>query len=184
MSRGRESSTSLCAYFPSGIIMGRRTNQPNFLMEVAAMIVLKILAAPVMVALSLLAAMVTFLFCVASAVCELGCIVLTCSHLFCSSADRRWAGSCSSSLRSSFLPLAFLPSLSGWWTSCTRPSSPCGISSPADTSGQNVPKLKRRRLTTAAVCHIGRRAAYGHDLLQEAQNQQGRNHRAVLERTV
>ena len=39
------------------------------------MIVLKILAAPVMVALSLLAAMVTFLFCVASAVCELGCIV-------------------------------------------------------------------------------------------------------------
>ena len=41
------------------------------------MIVFKILAAPVMVALSLLAAMVTFLFCVASAVCELGCIVLT-----------------------------------------------------------------------------------------------------------
>ena len=35
------------------------------------MIVLKILAAPVMVALSLLAAMVTFLFCVASAVCVL-----------------------------------------------------------------------------------------------------------------
>ena len=57
--------------------MGRRTNQPDFLMEVATMIVLKILAAPVMVALSLLAAMVTFLFCVASAVCELGCIVLT-----------------------------------------------------------------------------------------------------------
>ena len=57
--------------------MDGRTNHPNFLMEVAAMIVLKILAAPVMVALSLLAAMVTFLFCVASAVCELGCIVLT-----------------------------------------------------------------------------------------------------------
>lgn len=30
-----------------------------------------------MVALSLLAAMVTFLFCIASAVCELGCVVLT-----------------------------------------------------------------------------------------------------------
>lgn len=41
------------------------------------MIVLKILAAPVMVALSLLAAMVTFLFCIASAVCELVCVVLT-----------------------------------------------------------------------------------------------------------
>ena len=146
------------------------------------MIVLKILAAPVMVALSLLAATVTFLFCVASAVCELGCIVLTLLSLILFIGGQ--TGSCSSSLRSSFLPLAFLPSLSGWWTSCTRPSSPCGISSPADTSGQNVPKLKRRRLTTAAACHIGRRAAYGHDLLQEAQNQQGRNHRAVLERAV
>ena len=40
------------------------------------MIVLKVLAAPVMVALSLLAAMVTFLFCEASAVCAQGCIVL------------------------------------------------------------------------------------------------------------
>ena len=129
------------------------------------MIVLKILAAPVMVALSLLAAMVTFLFCVASAVCELGCIVLTLLSLILFIGGRRWAGSCFSSLRSSFLPLAFPPSLSGWWTSCTRPSLPCGISSPADTSGQNVPKQKRRRLTTAAVCHIGRRAAYGHDLL-------------------
>ena len=37
----------------------------------------KIIAPLVAVALSLLAAMVTFLFCVASAVCELGCIVLT-----------------------------------------------------------------------------------------------------------
>ena len=148
------------------------------------MIVLKILAAPVMVALSLLAAMVTFLFCVASAVCELGCIVLTLLSLILFIGGKTVGGMCSSSLRSSFLPLAFLPSLSGWWTSCTRPSSPCGISSPADTSGQNVPKLKRRRLTTAAVCHIERRAAYGHDLLQEAQNQQERNHREVLERAV
>ena len=66
----------LVCLFPQRYNMGRRTKQPDFLMEVA-MIVLKILAAPVMVALSLLAAMVTFLFCVASAVCELGCIVLT-----------------------------------------------------------------------------------------------------------
>ena len=50
------------------------------------MIVLKILAAPVMVALSLLAAMVTFLFCVASAVCELGCIYTCCA---CSSSNNR-----------------------------------------------------------------------------------------------
>ena len=67
----------LVRLFPQRYNMGGKTDQPKFLMEVAAMIVLKILAAPVMVALSLLAAMVTFLFCVASAVCELGCIVLT-----------------------------------------------------------------------------------------------------------
>ena len=67
----------LVCLFSQRYNIGGKTNQPDFLMEVAAMIVLKILAAPVMVALSLLAAMVTFLFCVASAVCELGCIVLT-----------------------------------------------------------------------------------------------------------
>ena len=148
------------------------------------MIVLKILAAPVMVALSLLAAMVTFLFCVASAVCELGCIVLTLLSLILFVGGQTVGGIVFLVLAFLVSPFGFLPSLSGWWTSCTRSSSPCGISSPADTSGQNVPKRKRRRLTTAAVCHIGRRAAYGHDLLQEAQNQQGRNHRTVLERTV
>ena len=67
----------LVCLFSQRYNIGGKTNQPDFLMEVAAMIILKILAAPVMVALSLLAAMVTFLFCVASAVCELGCIVLT-----------------------------------------------------------------------------------------------------------
>ncbi len=41
------------------------------------MIVLKILAAPVVVALTLLAAVVSFLFCVAGAVCVVGCVVLT-----------------------------------------------------------------------------------------------------------
>lgn len=76
LSQSHISSTSLCPYFYGVIIIiGGQTKQ--ILQEVADMIVLKILAAPVMVALSLLAAMVTFLFCVASAVCELGCIVLT-----------------------------------------------------------------------------------------------------------
>lgn len=41
------------------------------------MIVLKILAAPVVVALTLLAAVVSFLFCVAGAVCVVDCVVLT-----------------------------------------------------------------------------------------------------------
>ena len=148
------------------------------------MIVLKILAAPVMVALSLLAAMVTFLFCVASAVCELGCIVLTLLSLILFIGGQTVGGIV-------FLVLAFLvspfgvPAIAEWLVDKLHSAKfACGISSPADTSGQNVPKLKRRRLTTAAVCHIGRRAAYGHDLLQEAQNQQGRNHRTVLERAV
>ena len=41
------------------------------------MIVLKILAAPVVVALTLLAAVVSFLFCVGGAECVVGCVVLT-----------------------------------------------------------------------------------------------------------
>ena len=77
------------------------------------MIVLKILAAPVMVALSLLAAMVTFLFCVASAVCELGCIALTLLSLILFIGGQRWAGSCSSSLRSSVSPFG-VPAIAEW----------------------------------------------------------------------
>ena len=41
------------------------------------MIVLKILAAPFVVALTLLVAIVSFLYCVASALCYIGCVVLT-----------------------------------------------------------------------------------------------------------
>ena len=77
------------------------------------MIVLKILAAPVMVALSLLAAMVTFLFCVASAVCEMGCIVLTLLSLILFVGGQMAGGIV-------FLILAFLvspfglPAIGGW----------------------------------------------------------------------
>lgn len=41
------------------------------------MIVLKILAAPFVVALTLLVAIVSFLYCVASVLCHIGCVVLT-----------------------------------------------------------------------------------------------------------
>ena len=41
------------------------------------MIVLKILAAPFVVALTLLVAIVSFLYCVASTLCHVGCVVLT-----------------------------------------------------------------------------------------------------------
>ena len=44
--------------------------------------------------------------------------------------------------------------------------------------------MTRQRLATAAVCRIERRAAYGHNLFQEAQDQQGGNRRPILERAV
>ena len=55
------------------------------------MIVLKMLAAPFVVALTLLVAIMSFLYCVASALCHIGCVVLTLLPLSCSSAVRRWA---------------------------------------------------------------------------------------------
>lgn len=67
----------LVCLFSQRYNMGRRTNQPDFLMEVATMIVLKILAAPFVVALTLFVAIVSFLYCVASALCHIGCVVLT-----------------------------------------------------------------------------------------------------------
>ena len=57
--------------------MGRRTNQPDFFNGGSCYDRSQNPCRPRDGALSLLAAMVTFLFCVASAVCELGCIVLT-----------------------------------------------------------------------------------------------------------
>lgn len=41
------------------------------------MIILKILAAPFVVALTLIVAIVSFLYCVAAALCHIGCVVLT-----------------------------------------------------------------------------------------------------------
>lgn len=66
------------------------------------MIVLKILAAPVMVALSLLAAMVTFLFCGRCPPCASWAIVLTLLSLILFIGGQTVAGSCSLSLRSRF----------------------------------------------------------------------------------
>ena len=76
LSQSHISSTSLCPYFYGVIIIiGGQTKQ--ILQEVADMIVLKILAAPFVVALTLLVAIVSFLYCVASALCHIGCVVLT-----------------------------------------------------------------------------------------------------------
>ena len=77
LSQSYISSTSLCPdFFRGTIIIEAQTKQ--VLREVAAdMIVLKILAAPFVVALTLLVAIVSFLYCVASALCHIGCVVLT-----------------------------------------------------------------------------------------------------------
>ena len=76
------------------------------------MIVLKILAAPVVVALTLLAAVVSFLLCVAGAVCVVGCVVLTLLALVLFISGQTLGGVV-------FLVLAFLV-------------SPCGIPAIAD----------------------------------------------------
>lgn len=69
-------STSLYPGFSRGtIIVEAQTKQ--ILQEVADMIVLKILAAPFVVVLTLIVAIVSFLYCVASALCHMGCMVLT-----------------------------------------------------------------------------------------------------------
>lgn len=71
-----EISTSLYPHFFRGtIIIEAQTEW--ILREVADMIVLKILAAPFVVALTLIVAVVSFLYCVASALCHIGCVVLT-----------------------------------------------------------------------------------------------------------
>ena len=62
-------------FFRGTIIIEAQTQQ--ILREVADMIVLKILAAPFVVALTLIVAIVSFLYCVASALCHIGCMVLT-----------------------------------------------------------------------------------------------------------
>ena len=62
-------------FFRGTIIIEAQTKR--ILREVADMIVLKILAAPLVVALTLLVAIVSFLYCVASALCHIGCVVLT-----------------------------------------------------------------------------------------------------------
>ena len=70
------SLTSLYPVFFRGtIIIEAQTQQ--ILQEVADMIILKILAAPFVVVLTLIVAIVSFLYCVASALCHIGCVVLT-----------------------------------------------------------------------------------------------------------
>ena len=63
------------------------------------MIVLKILAAPFVVVLTVLAAVVSFLFCMATAVFVVACVVLNLLAVALFISGQRWAESCSLSLR-------------------------------------------------------------------------------------
>ena len=49
--------------------------------------------------------------------------------------------------------------------------------------GTKCPRV-RAAAGKAAVCRIERKTAYGHNLFQETQNQQGGNRRPILERAV
>lgn len=68
--------TSLYPYF-CGVIIIIEAQTKHILREVVDMIVLKILAAPFVVVLTLIVAIVSFLYCVASALCHVGCMILT-----------------------------------------------------------------------------------------------------------
>ena len=59
------------------------------------MIVLKILAAPFVVVLTLLVAIVSFLYCVASALCHIVCVVLTLLALVLFIGGQTLGGGCS-----------------------------------------------------------------------------------------
>ena len=120
------------------------------------MIVLKILAAPFVVVLTILAAVVSFLFCVAGAVCVVGCVVLTLLAVVLFIGGQTLGGVV-------FLVLAFLvspygiPAIAGWWSGSIPLTMPCGTSSPADTSGQLVPKYP-------AAAGNSRRLSYGKEV--------------------
>lgn len=78
------------------------------------MIVLKILAAPFVVALTLLVAIVSFLYCVASALCHIGCVVLTLLALILFIGGQTLGGVVFLVLAFLVSPFASQPSLTGW----------------------------------------------------------------------
>ena len=104
------------------------------------MIVLKILAAPFVVVLTVLAAVVSFLFCMATAVFVVACVVLTLLAVALFISGQTLGGIVFLVLAFLISPMASRPSRSGWWISCTISTLLCGASSQADTSGQFVPR--------------------------------------------
>ena len=84
--------------------------------------ILKIIAAPFVLALILIVAVLTFLSCVAGAVCIVACVGLSLLAFLCllsaRPAGRQQAASPCLCWRSWFPPLGSRPWAAGWWSVC------------------------------------------------------------------
>ena len=78
--------------------------------------ILKIIVAPFILALILAVAVLSFLSCVAGAVCVVACVGLSLLAILCLLAGRPQAASLCSCWRSWFLPLGSRPWAAGWWS--------------------------------------------------------------------
>lgn len=78
--------------------------------------ILKIIAAPFILALILAVAVLSFLSCVAGAVCVVACVGLSLLGSFACWPGRPQAASPCSCWRSWFLPLGSRPWVAGWWS--------------------------------------------------------------------
>ena len=79
--------------------------------------ILKIIAAPFILALILAVAVLSFLSCVAGAVCVVACVGLSLLAILCWPGRSQAASPCSY-WRSWFLPLGSRPWAAGWWSAC------------------------------------------------------------------
>lgn len=78
--------------------------------------ILKIIAAPFILALILAVAVLSFLSCVAGAVCVVACVGLSLLAILCLLAGQTTGCIACSCWRSWFLPLGSRPWVAGWWS--------------------------------------------------------------------
>jgi hypothetical protein len=132
------------------------------------MIVLKILAAPVMVIAMVLAALINFLFCVAAVFCNIACVILVVLSVLMFISGTTTHGIV-------FLILAFLlspfgiPAIAEWLVDKLMIERKFEDLTWADTSD----KLSRRKITSAGCsrrCRWEGGAAYGNDYLRRIRN--------------
>ena len=80
--------------------------------------ILKIIAAPFVLALILIVAVLTFLSCVAGAVCIVACVGLFLLAILCLLAGQTVGCIACLCWRSWFPPLGSRPWAAGWWSAC------------------------------------------------------------------